>query len=163
MARQNGKLIFLSDIHAGMPAPELRRRQALMDETLSSFADDPDNIVPLFGDSISGPFVPAEARPVVLLSDRVASFARDFMERLGFFLEMIDRCDVLFSDKVGERLVFLVCADRAENLDLIRTAIAQERRLLDELGVDPHEVDIDRGMIRIRVSVPEDASASALA
>ncbi|HTK04445.1 MAG TPA: hypothetical protein VL500_02585 [Candidatus Eisenbacteria bacterium] len=163
MARQNGKLIFLSDIHAGMPANELARRRSLMDQAFAAFGDDPATIVPLFGDSMEGPFVPADARPESLLSDRVASFARGFMERLGFFLEMIDRCDVLFSDKVGERLVFLVCADRAENLDLIRGAIAQERRLLDELGVDPREIDIERGMIRIPVDVPEDDSASALA
>jgi hypothetical protein len=89
------------------------------------------------------------------------SYVRSVRDRLTFFLEMIDRCDVLFSEKEGARLVFLVLTDNEEHLPLIASAIAQEKRLLDKLGIDSHAVDVHGDKIRVSVPMP-DASSHAL-
>lgn len=88
------------------------------------------------------------------------AYVSNVRDRLGFFLEMIDRCDVLFFERVGDRLIFLVCAQVEEHLPLIRDAIAGEHLLLAELGIDRHDVEVRGDVIRIVVPAPGDSLAS---
>jgi hypothetical protein len=117
-------------------------------------AADREDASVLVSDSIEGPFVPESAWPDVLKADEVAFFAARVRDRLGYFLEMIDRCDVLFQDRSGDRLIFLIAVDAAEHVLHVRNAIAEERKLLEELGVEPGDVNVDRGMVRLLVPVP---------
>ena len=102
-------------------------------------------------------------RPEPLASTvEIALLIRKVCERMEIFLETVDCCDVLFYDKVGASLVFLVAAHREENLALIRNAIAEERDLLAEFAIDPHDVDLRDDVIRIDVPLPPSvAEASA--
>lgn len=154
MARQDGKFIFIGDIHASMPAAERLRRRALMDMALQTAADREEPTV-LVGDRIEGPFVPEDHWPDALRSDEVTSYACGVRDRLCFFLDSVDKCDVLFQDRDGERLVFLIATDAQDHLELICRTIASESKLLRELGVDPKDVNVDQGMIRMLVPLPE--------
>ena len=154
MARQ-GKFFAFSDLHRGLPESELRRRQAQMNGAFEAAAADPDAVVVLIGDTISGPFIPVEGPARTIPADPAfTDLVHMVADRLGFFLEMIDQCDIRFIDQVGDRLVFLVSATQEDHLDLIRNAIAGEHRMLSELGIDPHDVALAEGAIRIRVPVP---------
>lgn len=161
MARQ-GKVVLFSDFHVGMPEAERNRRQGLMDEALEAAAD-PDNIVVLVGDRIGGPFIPAQGPSRTIPADPAfPDLVNTVADRLGFFLEMIDQCDIRFIDRVGDRLVFLVSAAQEDHLDLIRNAIAGEHRMLSELGIDPHDVALEQHAIRIVARIPGSQSADSL-
>lgn len=149
MARQ-GKTIVLRDLHAGMPESERRSHAEILERVFSGPAD----VIVLHGDLVDG----AANVPVPQADPAVAAVVRNVRDRLGYFLEMIDRCDILYFDKVGERLVFIVCARVDEHLSLIRNAIAGERCLLSELGIEPRDVDIVDDVIRINVPAPADAA-----
>ncbi len=147
MARQ-GKLIVLRGLRPGMPASEIRHQAELVEHTFAKPAD----VIVLNGDLIGTTAIAAD--PAVM------AFARRVRDRLGYFLEMIDRCDVLFFERVGDRLIFLVCAQVEEHLTLIRDAIAGEHLLLAELGIDRHDVEVRGDVIRVVVPAPGDSLAS---
>lgn len=155
MARAQGKPFFIVDHRKCLPEAEKLRRQALMDMAFAT-APDRDGDTVLVSDSLEGPFVPLEAWPDAMKADMVALFAAKVRDRLGYFLEMIDRCDVLFQDRAGDKLVFLVAVDAEENVALVCRAISDERTMLDELGIDRNDVNVDRGMVRVLVQVPAD-------
>ena len=101
---------------------------------------------------------PATAKP---RHDPVSAHAVLVRERLEIFLESVDRCDVLFYDRVGGKLVFLVTARKNEHLSLIAGVIGQERTLLAELGIDPHDVVLVDDLIRIDVPLPQQGARAA--
>lgn len=159
MARQQAKSFFIADHRKFLPEAEKIRRQTLMDMAFAT-ADDREDGAALVSDRIGGPFVPAESWPDALVADRVALFAASVRDRLSFFLDMIDKCDVLFKDRVGDKLVFLVAVDVEAHLQLIERAISGEHRMLDELGIDPQDVNLDRGMVKVLVPVPAELPVS---
>lgn len=73
---------------------------------------------------------------------------------LVYFLDTVDSCDLRCLEETGDRLVVLITARREENLSLIMGAIAQERRLLSEWGIDPRDMMVERNAIRINVPLP---------
>lgn len=87
-------------------------------------------------------------------------FMRHVRDRLSYFLESVDRCDILFVDERDGRFVFLVSARTEEHLPLIMNAIAQERPLLAELRVDPREIRLQWDFIRIDVPMPDETDAA---
>jgi hypothetical protein len=86
-------------------------------------------------------------------------FVNGVKDRLRSFLESVDRCDVLFLDMHEGQFVFLVAAHNAEHLPLIRNAVAQERILLNGLGIDARDVTLQGDFIRIHVPLPEEHDA----
>lgn len=86
-------------------------------------------------------------------------FMRRVRDRLSYFLDSVDRCDILYLNAIDGRFVFLVAAKTEEHLPLIMNAIAQERPLLSELRVDPREIRLQWDFIRIEVPPPGSADA----
>lgn len=74
-------------------------------------------------------------------------------ENLGFFLETVDTCDLHYLDRTEDRLIFQITARREENLPLILTALGQERKLLDDLGIDPYDMRIEKGAILVTAAL----------
>ncbi len=86
-------------------------------------------------------------------------FVRSVRDRISYFLETVDRCDILFLDQRDGTFVFLVSARTEEHLPLIMSAIAAEKPLLRELNVDPHGIRLQWDFIRIEVPHPGPADA----